>query len=137
MTRINVGIDPSELCDQMLLAELRELPRCYSHRTDGGPAQFTLGKGHVLWCARYQLSLLTRHAKLYTECRRRGFNVSAPSMEYTGPGEWSATSEAIASPLLIARISERLTQMKRTPRWTNATPPEWAQKALEARHAHA
>lgn len=36
-------------------------------------------------------------------------------------------------PLLIARISERLAQMKREPRWTNRQPPAWALPALEQR----
>lgn len=133
MTRVNVGIDPSELCDQMLLAELRELPRCYSHRTDGGPEQFTLGKGHALWCARHRLSLVFRFCNLWVEARRRGFSVWAPDAPDNQTGSWSLSDERVARPLLIARISERLTQMRREPRWTNATPPEWAQKALEAR----
>jgi hypothetical protein len=128
MTRVNVGIDPTELCDQMLLAELRELPRCYKHRTDAGPEHFTLGKGHVLWCARNLWSLWCRHTLLWKEAQRRGFAVQTPQKPTNPqvPWElWSSADVATARPLLIARIRERLKAMKRKPRWTNTTPPEW------------
>ncbi len=128
MTRINIGVHPSELCDQMLLAEIRELPRCFRYRTDGGPEQFTLGKGHVLWCARYPGSLERRWESLLGEAQDRGFSVDwSRWMLVSGlEREWSRDDESLARPLLIARIRERLSQMKRTPRWTNRTPPEWA-----------
>lgn len=139
MTRVNVGIDPSELCDQMLLAELRELPRCFAYPEDHprAPKTFTLGTGHVLHCSMYRGSLSDRHAALFREALHRGFSPKQYAHPLSGGWWWGEEREAQARPLLIARISERLTQMRREPRWTNATPPEWAQKALEARHAHA
>ena len=51
MTRINVGIEPWKLPDELLLAELREIKRLpYFKRTlkdQTSPSGFTLGKGHI------------------------------------------------------------------------------------------
>jgi len=56
MTRINLAIQPKQLTDQHLLAELRELPRIFTavkNRIASGksfndiPKNFTLGTGHV------------------------------------------------------------------------------------------
>lgn len=74
MTRINAGIAPSSLCDQHLLAELRELPRIFGlakryyekhGNVDELPKMFTLGTGHVrffydklFYLANRQLDLL-------------------------------------------------------------------------------
>ena len=56
MTRINSAIDPKNLTDQHLIAELRELPRIFTavnKRIEQGkyfndiPKEFALGSGHV------------------------------------------------------------------------------------------
>ena len=53
MTRINVGILPSELTDKHLLAEHREIkriPNCIvkgKYNMNGIPDKFKLGTGHV------------------------------------------------------------------------------------------
>ena len=51
MTRVNVGIEPENLPDELLLAELREikrLPYFKVHCKDPQvPEYFTLGKGHI------------------------------------------------------------------------------------------
>lgn len=138
MTRVNVGILPSELCDQMLLAEIRELPRCFAYPENHprAPKEFTLGTGHVLWCANHKLSLWDRLVWLRDEATSRGFSSGAyPEQDLTGRpfSMWNFCDWTHATPLLIARISERLTQMKREPRWTNRQPPEWALPALEQR----
>jgi hypothetical protein len=82
MTRINV-VPVSELCDQHLLAEFRELtriPNCvlsgklqyhYSDR----PLNYTLGAGHVKFFTNKLGWLLSRYNDLFTECQRRGFKV--------------------------------------------------------------
>lgn len=135
MTRVNVGILPSELCDQMLLAEIRELPRCFAYPENHprAPREFTLGTGHVLWCSQYKMSLYLRLSDLWDEAEYRNFRVSEyPYALLPGSLLWMQRC-VDARPLLIARISERLTQMKREPRWTNRTPPEWALPALEQR----
>jgi deoxyribonuclease (pyrimidine dimer) len=56
MTRINSAIDPKNLTDQHLVAELRELPRIFTAVNkrlekdlsfDDIPKEFTLGTGHM------------------------------------------------------------------------------------------
>lgn len=129
MTRVNVGIMPEELCDQMLLAELRELPRCFAFKSPG-PEKDTLGTGHVLWCAQYRGSLFKRFNALYTEALvTRNFKVSyrPANLLIALGGKWSAEDETYARPLLIKRINLRLTQMKRIPKWTNRRAPYWGE----------
>jgi len=128
MTRINVSIPPADLCDQMLLAELRELPRCYAHRQDGGPERFTLGAGHVLWCSRYQRSLAERHLDLREEAAiHRGFLVAPMRVfaQFTADQEWSFSDLLDAYGPLTERIKLRLSQMVRQPKWTNRPRPSW------------
>lgn len=127
MTRINVGIPPEELCDQHLLAEIRELPRVIgTHVKVKPPEQFKLGAGHVAWCAQYQASLNARHAMLVNEAVRRGFSVSGDTKRkpHNG-GVWGKVAEKIAQPILRERIRERLTTMVRKPTWTNRKRPGW------------
>ena len=81
MTRINVGIPPSELTDKHLLAEHREIkriPNCVlkgKYNMDGIPDRFKLGKGHVKFFYNKLFYLFKRYIKLYDECKNRGFNV--------------------------------------------------------------
>ena len=132
MTRVNVGIPPSELCDQMLLAEARELPRCLRYRSDhpDAPSMFVLGTGHVLWCAQYQASLIQRISALTSESAHRGFHLTVyPALMGTGR-RWSDTDEARAVPLLRERIILRLREMRRVPRWTGREVPAWAEPVV-------
>ena len=81
MTRINVGIHPSELTDKHLLAEHREIkriPNCIAkgkYNMEGIPNRFKLGKGHVKFFCDKLYYLFKRYVKLYIECKNRGFNV--------------------------------------------------------------
>lgn len=81
MTRINVGIDPSELNMKMLMAEHREIkriPNCVKKgrfSMVGQPKEFTLNTGHVKFFYDKLLYLKIRYEKLYAECTKRGFNV--------------------------------------------------------------
>ena len=129
MTRINVGINPEELCDLHLLAEYRELPRLWG-KTSKTPApnEFKLGTGHVLWCQQFQGMLHDRYTSIVREMRFRGFNVSFPSPPEEAMNGMRPTDNdiKIARPLLIERIKERLSTMKRKPIWTNR--PEGGQK---------
>ena len=81
MTRINVGILPTELTDKHLLAEHREIkriPNCIAkgrYNMEGIPNKFKLGKGHVKFFYNKLEYLFTRYCKLYLECKDRGFNV--------------------------------------------------------------
>jgi deoxyribonuclease (pyrimidine dimer) len=81
MTRINVGIPPSELTDKHLIAEAREIkriPNCVAKgrfKLDGQPKQFKLGTGHVKFFYDKLGYLLKRYEQLYLECIKRKFNV--------------------------------------------------------------
>ena len=82
MTRINVGMKPTELHDRHLIAEHREIIRIPnlirkgSYCMDGQPDQFKLGTGHVKFFYDKLMYLHIRYLYLYDECIRRGFNVT-------------------------------------------------------------
>ena len=81
MTRINVGIDPSELNMKMLMAEHREIkriPNCVKKgrfSMVGQPIEFTLNTGHVKFFYDKLGYLKNRYERMYNECVKRGFNV--------------------------------------------------------------
>lgn len=110
MTRIN-PIKPSELTDEHLLAEYRELNRIFGKAYAGAkaPAKYTIGKGHVLFFYSRTAYLSRRQAELIAECQSRGFKI-----QYTVPhppvpgcdGDWEPDAEAIA--VNLARLRERL-----------------------------
>jgi deoxyribonuclease (pyrimidine dimer) len=81
MTRINI-VPVSELSDQHLLTELRELPRICTHVKKHGinedkiPETFCLGKGHVLFFTNKLKHLQIRYNQLVNEWESRGFNWS-------------------------------------------------------------
>lgn len=81
MTRINVGVDPRELPDRLLIAEHREIKRIPNaiaagkYKLTSAPARFCLGKGHVAFFYDKQRYLYERYRELYLECRVRGFRV--------------------------------------------------------------
>lgn len=126
MTRINL-VPPEELCDQHLLAELRELPRIPNavlkgrYSLEGMPKEYTLGKGHVKFFYDKMMFLHDRYCALFEEASMRGFNVQfrlafLPLAEIADFVfyDYTPTPEALA--LNRARIAERLEAMK--PRWT-------------------
>ena len=82
MTRINVGVHPSELNDLMLRAEHREIKRIPNviksgrFSMTGQPTEFKLGTGHVKFFYDKILYLKKRYESLYMECTRRGFNMT-------------------------------------------------------------
>lgn len=82
MTRINVGVEPKELPDRLLMAEHREIKRIPNCMKSGRfklskiPDRFTLGTGHVSFFYNKILYLKKRYQKIYQECLKRGFNVT-------------------------------------------------------------
>lgn len=82
MTRINVGVDPSELNVKMLIAEHREIKRIpnliKSGKFDmkGQPPKFTLGTGHVKFFYDKIGFLKSRYVSIYQECKSRGYDVT-------------------------------------------------------------
>ena len=121
MTRINCGIEPCELVDKHLLAELRELkriPNCVArgkYNLKGQPSKFTLGAGHVKFFYDKLLYLQKRYEDLYIEAKNRGFNVTyfgdawnnvpIELMNDYSPNESDRT-------IVLNRIEERLKLMK-------------------------
>lgn len=80
MTRINV-VPVTELCDQHLLAEHRELTRIPNavakgkYHLQGQPSDYKLGEGHVRFFFNKLRFLKNRYDLLHKECQARGFNV--------------------------------------------------------------
>jgi deoxyribonuclease (pyrimidine dimer) len=82
MTRINL-VKPSELTDQHLLAEYRELPRVFwivkkklQENKEINPwNQFTLWTWHVIFFYDKLLFLEKRFKNISLECKKRGFNI--------------------------------------------------------------
>jgi len=117
MTRINVGIPPSELTDKHLMAEHREIkriPNCITKgrfSMDGQPKKFKLGKGHVKFFYDKCLYLLKRYIAIRDECYRRGFNVTNYSEAWNEvPGEYMGDYEPSDEDrnIIRERIAERL-----------------------------
>lgn len=89
MTRINVGIEPEELPNKLLLAEHREITRIPNAIKSGRakfkdiPLEFTLGRGHVKFFYLRCSYLKRRYAAILRECRKRQFNVTDKSTAFT------------------------------------------------------
>ena len=86
MTRINI-VEPSELTDQHLIAEYREifmiagsLKRTLMSKTGYDkykvPKKYTLNKGHVYFFYNKGKYLNNRYQKLILELKKRGFKLS-------------------------------------------------------------
>jgi hypothetical protein len=119
ITRINCGVDPSELTDKHLLAEHREIkriPNCVAKgrfSLKGQPKQFTLGAGHVKFFYDKQRFLLNRYQKLHEECIQRGFAVSDFSSAWDNVpsnlmGDYQPSLRD--REIVLQRINERLEQ---------------------------
>jgi hypothetical protein len=123
MTRINVA-PVQELHYKHLVAEYRELPRCFSLVRKGQgkrkwniPKEYVLGSGHVSFFYDKLGWLVQRYEALVEEMRVRGYNptpipsnqlVDGISEHYRGM--WTPTAEAVK--LNRQRINERLEGMK-------------------------
>ena len=84
MTRINI-VNPSELTDQHLIAEYREITMVpgslrrtlvskSGYKESKVPEQYTLNSGHVYFFYNKGKYLYNRYKELITEMKRRGFN---------------------------------------------------------------
>lgn len=118
MTRINVGILPSELSNKHLIAEHREIKRIPNTIRSGKadvslsniPVKFTLGKGHVKFFYDKQKYLLRRYKAIHFECKKRGFDVTDYSEAWDGIPEYlnnDYTPTGMDRILLIERLMER------------------------------
>ena len=120
MTRINVGIAPTNLPDELLLAELREIKRLpYFKRTlkdQTPPPEFTLGKGHIKFFMTRLRYARERYQRLKEEAERRGFRVTDFSQNFDGLGEdeedkWRPGIKDKEK--IIERISQRVRESKK------------------------
>ena len=90
MTRINCGVQPSELTRQHLLAEAREIKRIPNAVKSGKakvkniPETFRLGTGHVKFFYDKLGYLLNRYKQIHKECKSRGYNVQDFSSAWSG-----------------------------------------------------
>lgn len=77
MTRINV-IPVSELSDQWLISEYRDLPRCIKQNINisDAPTHYKLGKGHMKWAKLHSAWLLNRAWDIFFEMKHRGFKTN-------------------------------------------------------------
>lgn len=118
MTRINV-IPPRELSDKHLVAEYRELPRLYAlsqaWRARGFdkdiPAEYTLGKGHVLFFYGRLIFIWKRHWLLCHEMQDRSFTVNywppqSLDLDFAQANDYLPTREALR--INRERINKRL-----------------------------
>lgn len=117
MTRINVGVSPSELTDKHLIAEHREIkriPNCIrkgKYSMSGQPLTFKLGAGHVKFFYDKLNYLKRRYLSLYDECIRRGFKVQSYLESFDEipeklMGDYTPTSHD--REIILERITERL-----------------------------
>lgn len=129
MTRINL-VDPSELSDQHLLAEYRELPRvrhAYPRKKNPViPTRYVLGKGHVTFFYNKGTWLEYRHQSLILEMHFRGFTVNLPALKLSHwPKEamqwWEASPKEIE--INRRRIQDRVANSKRPHTWTRRKSP--------------
>jgi deoxyribonuclease (pyrimidine dimer) len=121
MTRINASIQPYELTDQHLLAEIRELPRILN-TVKSGKAKienktdvFKLGSGHVTFFYPRLQFLVFRHKDLIKEANIRRFQTLNYSESYENLpkyllNDWKPTNSV--RELLKQRVNERLAGMK-------------------------
>lgn len=117
MTRINAGVDPSELNTKMLIAEHREIKRIPNviksgrFKLDGQPKEFTLGTGHVKFFYTRIGFLKARYKTIYDECIRRGYDVTDFSDSFEGlPKQYMGNYVPSENDrkLILARIALRL-----------------------------
>lgn len=79
MIRINVGIPPEHLPDQLLIVEhkhLARLPKILHKIKTPPPENFCVGWGHIPFMLDKGGYTLYRYHEVYEECIRRGFNVN-------------------------------------------------------------
>ena len=120
MTRINTGVNPTELSRQHLIAEHREIKRIPNQIKVGKlfksrdyskiPDVFKLGSGHVMFFADKLKYLHKRYKLILGECRARGYNMTDYNDAWDGvPNElyndWNETPESRS--LIQERILER------------------------------
>lgn len=132
MTRINI-IEPSELTDQHLIAEYREITMVpgslkrtlvskSGYQEKKVPKKFTLNGGHVYFFYNKGKYLADRYQQLIKEMKRRGFNPDPnrkfPKDIFKNNGLYNNWMPTIEDQKIIRqRIAERI-----------AAKPDWYRK---------
>lgn len=128
MTRINLTL-VSELADQHLMAEYRELPRVFGavrkHVQNGKKLKdfkissvFILGTGHVTFFYDKLEFLRKRQVELIAECLKRGFKIQDTTVQDITDipvefrNDYVPTSDALK--ISQARLDEKIAQR---PQW--------------------
>lgn len=124
MTRINV-VPVTELTDQHLMAEYRELPMVPAAARRSNPANhkptnvYTLNKGHVMFFYNKKKYLLNRWLDLIAELYDRGFNIDPaartvhwPALDKFPQVDWQPDAHAVS--VNKQRLEERIGQK---PHW--------------------
>lgn len=117
--RCNCGINPKNLTDEHLFAESRELKmlpslfkRVGNKSMNKVPAEFTLGRGHMLFFLYKSIYTLKRYHQVLLECHRRNISVDDESYRwdiYQNSASISNYQETgKEKQILINRISERI-----------------------------
>lgn len=128
MTRINLTL-VSELADQHLMAEYRELPRVFGavrkHVQNGKKVHdfkisehFILGSGHVTFFYNKLEFLHKRQVELIAECLKRGFKISDTTVQDISdiPAEWR--NDYIPNNRALRLSQERLDEkIAQKPQW--------------------
>ena len=133
MTRINI-IEPSELTDQHLIAEYREifmvggslrrtLKSKIGYQVSKVPKKFTLNNGHVYFFYNKGKYLHERYLQLIEEMRKRGFNPddtrTFPTEVFKDNGLYNDWLPSIEDQKIIReRISKRISEK---PDWYRKT----------------
>lgn len=118
MTRINV-VAVSELTDQHLMAEYRELPMVLAAARRSKPTNYTptttytLNKGHVKFFYNKKKWLYNRWVELIEELKARGYNIdpSARSVDWSHLDKFPQTDwqpDQTAYQINMQRIQERI-----------------------------
>lgn len=125
MTRINLTL-VSELADQHLMAEYRELPRVFGavrkrlaegKKFDDIPKDFRLGSGHVKFFYDKIGFLYLRQQEIIEECLERGFAIANTHVDVHGiplylMNDFVPSADDIA--LSQKRLDEKIAQK---PKW--------------------
>lgn len=110
MTRINC-VQPSELVDKHLFAEIRELPRLRHLRPRHNvPQSYRMGTGHVLFFMDKGKYLEQRHRSLLAEWHRRNHQCNIPALKLDWPDDFMNDwmPDKVAMNINRERIQERL-----------------------------
>ena len=139
MTRINL-IKPSELSDQHLLAEYREIfmvgsalqrsikSKKWSFTRENLPKDFTLNLGHVRFFYNKGKYLHKRYLDLINEMRARGMSPN-PDRQFKKEQwpkdlyqDWVPKAKDLQ--LIRERIQDKINQKPHSYRWTKKNPKE-------------